>query len=322
MIGLPRFHALIPTCSRGLIFLLLFTSGACDYRQKPAHPGSLPAVDGERALALTAELVAIGPRVSGTAGAAEAANWIAGKCRQLGYQTRIDEWREETVAGEKTFRNVVAVKPGSGPGRILLGSHYDTKFLEAVPAFAGANDSGSSTGLLLELMRAVSGSPAFRELAVECVFFDGEEAWHQYGPRDGLHGSRRHARIIQEEGRSGEYRAMILLDMVGDADLSITLPMDSDRRLAMAVFAAAAERGVRDKFGYFPGGTILDDHWPFKELGIPSIDIIDFHYGPGNSYWHTAADTLDKLAADSLAAVGNVVLRVLWEVQSTKDWHH
>ena len=307
-----RLHPYICACFAGLCL------GACDSPPAGYHADA-PEVNGAHALDLVAEFVALGPRISGTPGAQKAAAWIAKESRALVYSVEVQEWRETTDAGSTTFRNVVALKPGHPRRRILLGSHYDTKFLPEVPGFTGANDSGSSTGLLLEIMRQLAEQQLPRNTTLECVFFDGEECRTAYGPSDGLHGSRHHAAAIQEAGTAGDYLAVIVLDMVGDKDLSVTLPMDTDGRLARQIFDIAEGQGVRDAFGYFPRGSILDDHKPFQDLGIPSVDIIDFEFGPGNRYWHTGEDTMDKLSAQSLEVVGNVTLELIWRIAAEKN---
>lgn len=271
-------------------------------------------MDGERALALAAEIVDIGPRPSGSEGAQAAAVFLDRLCRDAGLQSEVDEWEEQTDAGQVTFRNVHAVLRGRAETRVLLGSHYDTKRLEDVPEFQGANDSASSSALLLELARGLAAVRPWNGCTVEFAFFDGEECVERYGTRDGLHGSRRYAARIRREGNEKLYRAMVLLDMVGDRDLRITLPSDTDPDLARRVFRIAESQGVRDAFGYFARGTILDDHVPFRRLGIPAIDLIDFAYGPENRYWHTAEDTMDKLSAQSLRTVGRVCLQLVWEL--------
>ena len=115
-----------------------------------------------------------------------------------------------------------------------------------------------------------------------------------------------------------EYRAMILLDMVGDRDLRLTLSVDTPPELARTTLRLAEELDIRDHVGYYPHGNILDDHRPFQELGIPSINLIDFEYGRGNRYWHTAEDSLDKLSADSLQTAGDLALHLLWEVAGNR----
>jgi glutaminyl-peptide cyclotransferase len=192
---------------------------------------------------------------------------------------------------------------------VLLGAHYDTK--TGIEGFVGANDSGSGTGLLLELARALAESPAGVEVRV--AFFDGEEAAVAYGPADGFHGSRRLAAEMEERGETGRLAAMILLDMVGDRNLGITLPSNGSPELARLAFESARELGVREKFR-LARFAIGDDHVAFAEKGVPTLDLIDFEYGGGpgrNEYWHTAEDTLDKMSPESLATVGRVVLRMV-----------
>ncbi|MCX7006757.1 MAG: M28 family peptidase [Kiritimatiellaeota bacterium] len=166
--------------------------------------------------------------------------------------------------------------------------------------------------MLLELARLLK--PGWRGAAeFWLAFLDGEECRVEYGPHDGLHGSRHLAQQLAAAGRTNDVRAVILLDMIGDRDLSVTLPPNGDARLTALVLDAATAEGARAKFGLAPGG-ILDDHQPFLDAGMPAVDLIDFLYGsaPGlNDYWHTAADTPDKLSAESLQTIGRVVLRVL-----------
>jgi glutaminyl-peptide cyclotransferase len=280
----------------------------------PAEP---PRADGGRALAEAEAFLAIGPRPAGSAGAARAAAWLEQRCRDLGAEVRTDTWQEATPAGRTTFRNVIATLPGRDrKSRILLGSHYDSKRLWDAPGFVGANDSGSSTGLLLELIRVLAASRPQPGPTLEFAFFDGEECHTAYGPGDGLHGSRRLAGQLAASGSAKQYRAMILLDMVGDRDLTLTLPTDTHPGLARRTLRLAAAQGVARQVG-FANGPILDDHVPFQELGIPAIDFIDFEYGPGNRHWHTAEDTPDKLAAASLGTVGNLVLALLHDLRQT-----
>lgn len=268
-------------------------------------------VDGDAALREAAALVALGPREAGTPGAARAAEHLRARLEALGLETVVDTFTDPTPRGQTTFRNVIARRPGQGRGRIFLGSHYDTKS-GVGEGFQGANDSASSSGLLLELARVLAAGPAVQP-EINFVFFDGEECMRAYGPRDGLHGSRRLAAQLVREGCAAEVWAVIVLDMVGDRDLTITIPRNGTPRLIAHVFAAAREEGVRARFSLYPG-EIGDDHDPFLEAGMPAVDLIDFFYGsqPGlNDYWHTPEDRLDKLSAESLGVVGRVVIRVI-----------
>lgn len=293
--------------------VLLAAASGCG---KPAPPiaASLPepaAFDGGRALKEAVDFTALGPRVSGTPGAEAAAAYLAGRLRAAGVDVTVDAFQEVTPEGTTTFRNVIGRLPGSSPDKVILVSHYDTK--AGIPGFVGANDSGSSTGVLLELARLLAARRGGPEL--EFLFTDGEECRVAYGPADGLHGSRRRARQLQESGEAARVKAVILLDMIGDRDLRVTLPDNGDRALMLAVMKAAEAEGAAGRFSLL-GGAMLDDHVPFLAAGMPAVDLIDFAYGEGyrdNRYWHTAQDTPDKLSAESLQTVGRVVLRMLRE---------
>ncbi|OQW97369.1 MAG: hypothetical protein BWK77_01860 [Verrucomicrobia bacterium A1] len=273
----------------------------------PAAPYPPAAIDGAHALETARAFVALGPKDSGTPGAAKAAGWIRDRLTAYGWETEIDEFRDGPPGAEIPLRNVIARRRGAGPGRVVFGAHYDTK--SGIPGFEGANDSASGVAALLEIARAYSNAvPAFE---LWLAFFDGEECRVEYGPHDGLHGSRRLARKAVEEGWAPDVRAVVVLDMIGDRDLTVTVPRNGTPALLTAVFEAARAEGARDRFRLAPGG-ILDDHVPFLEAGMPAVDLIDFEFGsaPGlNDHWHTAADTIDKLSADSLALVVRVALR-------------
>ena len=290
--------------------LLLFTAACGPSREDPVAPAA-PApwvpgpVSGERALADAVAFYELGPKVAGNEGAQRAAEWIAARLEAEGLAFSIDEFEDDTPTGPKTFRNVEARLGGGGEPRAIFAAHYDTK--GGIPGFAGANDSASGVGLLLELARALKGAPEGTDFVF--LFLDGEECAEHYGPRDGLHGSRRAARKLAAEGPPPPF---LLFDMIGDADLRVTFPQNSSRYLARAAFAAAEAEGCRTAFGLYPG-IILDDHVPFAEEGFPVLDFIDFEYGSGprqNDYWHTSSDTPDKLSAASLETVGRVGLRL------------
>ncbi|MDD5708819.1 MAG: M28 family peptidase [Kiritimatiellae bacterium] len=280
---------------------------------RPAPPNRAaviaPAGLGSNALRRVERLLALGPRDAGTEGAARAARWIADELRTIGLETRLDSFGDATPAGTQTFYNVLATLPGSSDEWVVLLSHYDTKSGVATN-FVGANDSGSSTGLLLELAAAIRrGSP--RKHNVLLAFLDGEECLHSYGPADGLHGSRRLADQLRR--RHEKVRAVILLDMVGDHDLIFTLPRNGTAALKLLLLDAAAAQGCRQRVRLLTC-DILDDHQPFLDAGFPAVNLIDFEYGsrPGdNDYWHTAADSLDKLTPDALRQAGAIVLEML-----------
>ena len=276
--------------------------------ERPAEPAPV-AVDGARALEEVRNFVALGPRDAGTPGAEKAAHYLRDRLKELGVEAEIQEFREDSPRGATVFRNVLGRIPGKTGKIILFGSHYDTK--TGIEGFVGANDSGSSTGLLLELARGFAqGAPP--EAEIRFAFFDGEECMVSYGPGDGFHGSGHLARTMEADGSLSNLAAMILLDMVGDRDLTVTIPRNGTPGLIALAFAAARAEGVRAKF-QLHAHTVGDDHEAFFRRGVPAIDFIDFQYGsaPGlNDYWHTAQDTLDKLSAESLEAVGRTAARL------------
>ncbi|MFH1476157.1 MAG: M28 family peptidase [Verrucomicrobiota bacterium] len=273
-------------------------------------------LDADNALAEARALVALGPRDAGTPGARQAAGHLLARLQAAGVQSTLDAFTDETPAGQVTFWNVTGVIPAAGRRAakapwIFLGSHFDTKS-GIGGGFEGANDSASSSGLLLELARVLQAAGPLN-VNIGITFFDGEECRHSYAANDGLHGSRHAARALCLNRRVDRVRAVIILDMIGDRDLTVTIPRNSTADLTSRVFRAAAAEEVRDKFALMDG-DLLDDHLPFLEAGMPAIVLIDFEYGsaPGrNDYWHTPQDTLDKLSAESLGIVGRVIIRVL-----------
>ena len=267
---------------------------------------------GSNALARVAQLAALGPRDAGTPGAARAADWIEDELRTAGLEVVRDTFEDDTPAGLRTFHNVLGRLPGKHNGRLLLLSHFDTK-AGIAPDFIGANDGGSSTGLLLALAEWLARQP--RCLGIDFALLDGEECLYSYQENDGLHGSRRLARQMRQQG--APLRAVILLDMIGDQDLRFTVPRNSSPALKLLLLDAAAVQGCRDRVVLLDH-EMLDDHQPFLDHGFPSIDLIDFHYGtrPGsNDIWHTPGDTLDKLSADSLQMAGAVTLEMLRRIE-------
>ena len=291
---------------------LLLLLAACSRAPAPAPVAALDpaAFDGTRALNEAAQLTAIGPRPSGSPAVAQAALHLQKRLQSVGVTAEIEVFTNDTPRGRMVFRNVVGTLPGAGSNLVVIGSHYDTK--SGILNFVGANDSASSSGALLELGRVLAAAPRL-PWAVQLCFFDGEECIQSYDANDGLHGSRQRAAQLVKSGQARQVKAVVVLDMVGDRDLTVTLPRNGTPTLLAGVLEASYGENARAHFSLHPYG-VGDDHVPFLEAGMPAVDIIDFDYGsaPGlNDYWHTAADTMDKLSADSLQIVGRTVLRTL-----------
>jgi Zn-dependent M28 family amino/carboxypeptidase len=273
----------------------------------PAGVGAEPPrFDGAAALKHVERLVAIGPRVAGSPGGARARAYIVGELKRIaGVQVEVKPFEADTPVGRMTMANVVAVLPGRRPDVIMLAGHYDTKLFKQL-RFVGANDGGSSAALLLELARRLAAAP--HDYTYWLVWFDGEEAFVTWSDRDSLYGSRRLATDLARARRLP--RAMILVDMIGDRDLAIRREAHSAPWLSDIIWNAAARLGhgrhfVRDAV------PVEDDHVPFLRAGVPAALLIDFDFPP----WHTAEDTLDKVSAESLAVVGQVVLEALPSVE-------
>ncbi len=263
---------------------------------------------GGNALRHVRGLVGLGPRPPASEASKKARLYIRAQLEAEGWQVIEQPFAAETPRGRVQFTNVIARRRDQPAKEKLffVGSHYDTKTFDSIQ-FVGANDGGSSSGALIELGRVLNKYP---ELAkrIELLFFDGEEAYERFSKTDGLYGSRFFATKARNAKRVQYYEGGIVWDMIGDRDLTITLPLDSPAHLAEGIFAAADALKVREKFTYL-NEDILDDHTPFNEVGIPTIDLIDFNYPP----WHTAGDTMDKLSAESLQTVGAVTLYYLAE---------
>jgi glutaminyl-peptide cyclotransferase len=268
--------------------------------------------DAERAFTDLEAQVEIGPRPAGSPASRETADLIADGFRDAG---------AEDVVIQRPWLNVLGTLPGREPGVVVVGAHHDTKD-DLGPNFVGANDGASGVAVLLELARTLP-----RPLpgpSVQLVAFDAEET---RGDRpfeiDGTRGSRQYVELAEGGGGQGapaldEIRAMVLFDLVGDCDLEIPREAGSDAGL-YALFAEAAEEATGSP-APFEGttATVLDDHVPFAEAGIPAVDLIDFQFGPGptpGGWWHTPEDTLDKVCAESLDAVGEAALVAIPEIR-------
>ena len=264
---------------------------------------------GEKALAQVQALVDLGPRPPQSDAIKKARAYIHQQLEATGWQVIDQPFAAQTPRGTVQFVNVIARRPNQPQSEKLyfVGSHYDTKTFDSL-RFVGANDGGSSSGALIELGRVLNQHPALAA-RIELIFFDGEEAYERFTKSDGLYGSRFFANKARQANRAQSYGGGIIWDMMGDRDLTITLPPDSPVELARGIFAAADALQVRHNFTY-SGNDILDDHSPFNAIGIPTIDLIDFDFPA----WHTAGDTMDQLSAESLQTVGAVTLYYLSEL--------
>lgn len=270
----------------------------------PAAAGA-PRFDGAAALRHVERLVAIGPRPAGSAASARARAYITSELKRAGIETRVRAFEAATPDGRLTMANVIAVLSGRRPDVIMLAGHYDTKLFRDF-RFVGANDGGSSAGLLIELARRLAAVP--HDFTYWVVWLDGEEARVSWTSTDSLYGSRRLAEDLTRE-RSLP-RAMVLVDMIGDRDLDIRREAYSTAWLTDVIWASAARLGHGRHF-LQDTLAVEDDHVPFLRVGVPAVLLIDFDYPP----WHTAGDALDKISAASLAVVGETLIDALPSIE-------
>lgn len=271
---------------------------------RPRSQASHVRFDASRAFEHVRQLTAIGPRPSGSLGIAEARRYIATQMASLGLTATEQSFDAATPLGTVRMVNLIADVPGTTRERIVIGGHYDTKLYRQF-RFVGANDGGSSTAMLIELARALKNRQ--NAFTLEFVFFDGEEAaLPDWSGDDNTYGSRHYVDDARRTGTLKDLRAMLLVDMVGDRDLTIRREQRSTSWLNDILWASAARLGHNDVF-VAQATTIEDDHLAFLHAGVPSVDLIDLEYPA----WHTAEDTLDKVSARSLEIVGDVVIDAL-----------
>lgn len=252
--------------------------------------------DGQRAYADVQTQVSFGARIPGSEGHAKVQEWMREELESAGWQVEV----QESEALGHPIRNIVAKRGGESP-QVILGAHYDTRmFADNDPDPAnhslpvpGANDGASGVAVLLELARVLPEDT----VPVWLVFFDAEDNGRIPG-WDWILGSREFVR-----NNPLQPQAVVIVDMIGDADLNIYKERNSNPALTEEIWAVANSLGYGNVFIPEYKFSMLDDHTPFLEAGIPAVDIIDFDY----PHWHTVQDTPDKVSAESLQAVGETV---------------
>ncbi len=283
----------------GILLLIVVGIYASSFLNR--EPDSV-SFDGSRALADVQMQVDFGPRIPGTAGHDQIREWIRAELEHVGWVVEI----QQTERMGHPIYNIIGKRNTEAP-QIILGAHYDTRMyadqdptpgMQAMPV-PGANDGASGVAVLLEMARTLPED----SVPTWLVFFDAEDNGN-IPDWDWILGSRAFAEEIEVQPR-----AVVIVDMIGDADLNIHLEKNSDKEIRAEIWSAAESLGYADKFINTEKFSILDDHTPFLEKGIPAVDIIDFDY----PYWHTTQDTPDKVSAESLKAVGDTLLKWIAE---------
>ena len=264
---------------------------------------------GGRAFEDLKHLVSFGPRPAGSKPLSDCRRWMVSQLEQMGYKVEEDIFPANTPLGSISMINLRVIIPGASPKVVMLAGHYDTARFEHIN-FVGANDGGSSAAFLLEMARALQHRK--NKFTTWLVWFDGEEAEVEWSATDSLYGSRHFVNKLTANGELGRIDAMILVDMIADAKLSIYRDGNSTSWLNDVVFKAAKNLGYSKTFRDEEHGY-GDDHIPFVNAGVAAVDLLG-NVGPSSStaafgnYWHTAKDTLDKCSPTSLTIVGRVVL--------------
>jgi glutaminyl-peptide cyclotransferase len=252
--------------------------------------------DGQRAYQDVLAQVEFGPRIPDSQAHANTIAYIQKQLLKAGWDSRIQNttWRGYSI------QNIIGSHSTLTP-QIILGAHYDSRLLADQDSgtarnapVPGANDGASGVAVLLELARTLPRDSILTWL----VFFDAEDNGGLDG-RDWIMGSRAFV-----AGLSSYPRAAIIVDMVGDSDLNIFVECNSNAILRTEIWGQASKLGYGQQFIQSSKWCMEDDHTPFLEAGIPVVDIIDFDY----PYWHTAADTPDKVSPKSLQIIGDTLL--------------
>ena len=305
-------------CTARRSFLVLIAACVCLGVASPLTPAEPAGFNGGRAFEDLKQLVSFGPRPSGSPALDQAREWLIHELRGAGAQVEEDSFTASTPIGPIPMTNLIARYPGTGRDTVIVAGHYDTKRFDDF-RFVGANDGGSSAALLVELARVLNGQK--HALNYWLVFFDGEEAVRtQWAGTDNTYGSRHLVEKLSESGELSRIKALILVDMIADAQLRIPRDSYSTPWLLDLVFKTAQRLGY-SRYFVDSQGAEEDDHIPFVNAGVSALDLIAPDYGPNGSYWHTAQDTPDHCSPLSLTIVGRVVAASLEELDKSPQKH-
>jgi glutaminyl-peptide cyclotransferase len=260
-----------------------------------------------RAMQYTREIVRFGARPIGSENHKKLENYILSHLK--GVEVTDDAFTADTPEGKFPVRNLIAKFLGAKDGIIVIAGHYDTNYPLRNTGYVGANDGASSAAILLELANQLRGKKR-DGYSVWLVWTDGEEAVTQWSPTDSLYGTRHLAESWQKDGTLKKIKALIVEDMIADADLNIEREMGSTPWLEELILQAATQLGYQSHF-FARSISVQDDHLPFLQKGVPSADMIDLDYGYNNVFHHTPQDTLDKLSSKSLEISGKVIVKAI-----------
>jgi glutaminyl-peptide cyclotransferase len=285
----------------GFVFLVVLISGWGAYHLVYQNTDTSSKFNGEHAFENVRYQTGLGPRVPGSTAHSKVIDWITSGLSSQGWQTSV---QETTMMGH-SVKNIISRRLSSQNENlpwIIIGAHYDSRlFADQDPdpdkrsqPVPGANDGASGVAVLMELGRVL---PPDLQKNVWLVFFDVEDNGNIPG-WDWILGSRAFVETLQ-----GKPDAVVIVDMIGDADLNIYVEQNSNPKLTLEIWNQAANLGYSAEFIPVPKYNLIDDHIPFVQAGIPAVDLIDFSY----PYWHTTEDTIDKVSSRSLQVVGETL---------------
>ncbi|MHA2170442.1 MAG: M28 family peptidase [Candidatus Kariarchaeaceae archaeon] len=298
------YHAIV-----AIVLVGLFLSSSVLFQEGTANTSSLrssspirsPQID-----LLVTEQLALGPRIPGSPGSLAFKEWVITK---LPNQWHMQQ-QNFTYFGVELRNFWITSHPESYP-RIIVGAHYDTRAIannddtnpnDPVP---GANDGASGVAAILELLNHI---PESISSSIGFVLFDGEDQGSG-GMRnedgfswDWIVGSEYFANSLSDT-QVNNTDSFILLDMIGDDELELPWEANSDKSLLKEIWTTAAQLGYGSIFVEKAGPRLKDDHIPFIQKGIPSIDIIDFNYPE----WHTTHDDIHSINPENIAIVADVI---------------
>jgi len=308
----PRAFLHVPLCPLWFkLFLAVLMIVAVASTTKATDSAPLPHIDAKRAFQYTREVTAFGPRYIGSENHKKLERYILDHLKAD--QVEDDAFTADTPEGKFPIRNIIAKFPGSKDGIIVIFGHYDTNYPLRNTGYVGANDGGSSTAILLEYANQLRGGLHNKKrdgYSVWLVWTDGEEAVKTWTDSDSVYGARHLAEKWEKDGTLKKIQALMVMDMIGDADLNIDRNTNGAPWLLDLIYAAAAHQGYQSHF-YARQGPIEDDHIPFFKRGVPTADVIDLDYGYNNVFHHTPQDTMDKLSPKSLQIVGDTILEAI-----------
>jgi glutaminyl-peptide cyclotransferase len=295
-----------------LLLLLALLLAATNIQAQTAH------FNGQAAYTLTQQLLQVAPkRFNGSPGHLKAEEFIkqhfAPEVANGRFET--DTFTTNTPAGLQTMHNFIVRFPGKKDGVIVIASHYETNYPLRDINFYGANDGAATTSLLIEIGNVLRAHPP-EGYSVWLVFDDGEEAVKEWSNSDSLYGTRHLAAKWATDGTLTKIKAFLVADMCADKDLNIDHDANSTPWLLDMLKVAAKNTG-HSAYIFKNQTEVQDDHLPFRQRGVPVLDIIDLDYGPPTqehpegSYHHTEQDTIDKISAHSLQISGDLFLEMI-----------